>query len=477
MKKITAIILSAVLVLGLAACGAGAPKEPGPEDTVTAFFEAMKAFDVAAMKACTIDEEFNVDDVLNPEEEGGEELMEYIKTNASKIEYEITSANTEADTATVSVSTKFVDASEVIKETFIEYFDQIFSLLAEETDEDAAAEALKATLSDKIANVPAGIASADISLDLVKQEDGWKIKEVTKEVANVLLGNMEAGIEAAGEHVSSIFEDAGWTSSEVEPVEYPISNEVLVDNESVKVTVLSGGSDEWGYINFPILIENKLSDANITVSIYHGTINGWLADFFMSETVNAGESLEANLEFSGSEVMETFGLEAPDKMELEVKAYKEDDWALDVIPYLANEWVTIYPTGLSEAEVVIPERPVGSNELTVADADGLTFTIIGETDDPFYSYTLQTYISNDTGKELSFMTEDFTVNGDMYECYFGATVPNGKEAIESIGVDFYDDDGQPIDVGPIEEVSFTLMITDTQDWEAEPIRIPVVYKP
>jgi len=437
MKKFLAIFLAVVMVLGLAACGG--PKEPGPEETVTAFMEGMKAFDLEAMQACT-QEQFSEDNFFTDETEEFPELFDYMKSNAAKIEYKIAGTDVTGDSAKVTVSTDYVDTSEVLKETFVEYFNLLFTVLGTEATEEEYEDSLKNILADKIANVPAGTITEDIVFTLSKKDSGWKITELPDQAAVAMSGNLEAGLEAAGEHFSSMFEDAGWTSAE-EPVEYPISNEVVLDNDSVRVTILSGGKDEWGYISFPMLIENKLSDANVTVSIYHGTINGWLTDFFMSETVNAGESLEANLELFSSNVMEVFGLEAPDKMELEIKAYKEDDWFLDDIPYLANEWVTVYPTGLSEAEIVIPERPAGSNEMTVVDADGLTFTIIGETDDPFYSYSLQTYISNDSGNELSFMTEDFAINGDMYECYFGTSVPNGKEAIQSIGVDFYDDDG------------------------------------
>ncbi len=470
MKKIIAVLLALVMLLGAASCGEQKPK---PEDTVKAFCEGMKNFDMTAIQAC-VEGEFNLTDSMLEEAESLTGLPDYLKTCAADLKYSIGSATTTGETATVKVDFDYVDASEIFGEVFYEFFAKAMELAFGGASEDEAAEAFDPILQEKSASMERGAGHASVDLVLKQADDAWKIIEVPEDILRILTADMEKGMEIMSDKLAADFEASGWTSTEEkEPVEYPISNEVLIDNEFAKMTIVSGGSDEWGDAVFQVLCENKTEDKELSFSIDNVVMNGWTTSAFLSEHVTAGKS--ANAEFTIYESqMESVGLDAPEKLVFLASVGDEDAWWTD--EYFARDTVTVYPTGLSDSQVDMSVRALETSDTVVIDQDGIRFAFISMEKDDWDNYKVSIYVRNETDMDLSFSMEDVSVDGYMIDPYWGGTVYAGTQLMSEFTLFSDDLEANGIDVPT--QIEYTLLASDVNDWDKDYIiNDTFVYEP
>ena len=243
-------------------------------------------------------------------------------------------------------------------------------------------------------------------------------------------------------------------------MEYPISDVVLFDNDIAAMTIQSGGTDEWGNITFSILCENK-TDKALTFNAENLIVNGWYADGSMYQEVAAGKKAVGTLEIWTSD-LEMVGIEDPDKVVMPVRVFDEAGWWDEV--FLVDETFTFYPTGLTEGQIVVPERPSAAGETVLADTDDFTMIILGsETDEMWGGFALDAYVRNKTDKTVYFSWEDVSVNGYMIDPYFGLNLPAGQQAVSviSFAVNELEDSG----IDQVEEIEFTLQVTEKLNWE------------
>lgn len=452
MKRILALLLAAALVFGLAACNSG----PKPEDTVKKFFDAMKAYDFETMQSC-VDGEFDPEEMVSTEEDDPTGLFDYLKGNAANITYKTGTPEITDNTAKVPVSVEYTDASAVISQTFADYFTALFGMLFSDASEEEVNQLLTDALQKAIAENETGTATKELTLDMVLVGEEWKLKEMPEdEVADILTSNMLSSLNSLEDLFSS--EDFDWGGED--PVEYAISDYVVFDNETAAMTIQRGGCDEWGNISFDVLCENK-TDKKLTFSADSLVVNGWSVGGYLGTEVEAGESEVGTLDIWASD-MKNIGLENPDQVVMNFRLYDEEGWWDDV--YLMNETYTIYPTGLTEDQIVVPERRTGANEVTVADNDVFTFVILdGEKDETWGSFEIHAYVENKTDKPLYVAWEDVTVNGKDLDPYFSVTIPAGQRTVSEMmfGVNELEDN----EIETVEDVAFTLKAMDDDAWE------------
>ena len=452
MKRVLALLLAFALVLGMAACSSG----PKPEDTVKKFFEAMKTFDVETMQSC-VEGEYDATEMLTEEEEDMTGLIDYLKENAKTLTYKISSSEVKEDKAKVGVSVEYTDTSEVIGDAFATYIMALFSMMF---SEDATEEDLEKAFTEGLANAietkETTRATEDLSLDLILKDGVWKLTDVPEETANVMLGNLMHAMDGLDDLFGS--DDIGWDTG-VEPVDYPIANEVVLDNDEVRMTVVSGGTDEWGEIVFKVLCENKSAEKSYVFSIDDVNVNGWRAGSSLYEEVPAGKS--SNAEFTiFSDTLKEVGIESPDKVECLVRIYNEDDWWNDIL--LVDDSFTIYPTGLSESEITVPDRPTQTGEVVLEDNDIFTMVVLGEAD-LSWTYGLKAYVKNNSDRTIDISWEDVSVNGFMCEPYWGTSLTPGQQAMTEITFDSEDFENNGIET--VEEIEFTLQAQDNTTWD------------
>ena len=240
---------------------------------------------------------------------------------------------------------------------------------------------------------------------------------------------------------------------------YTIDNAVIVDNEYCKVTLIAG-TETAGGVDFKFLFENKTADKEQTFSIDDVAVNGWiLTAAGVYESVKAGKKANDTMTLTASD-MKQYGLTSADKLAFTLRVYDSNDWSADAF---VDDMFTVYPTGLTEAQVVSPERQRTANEMVVVDNENCAFVILDTYEDSFWGYTLSVYLENKSAdKSMMFSWDDVSVNGFMIDPFWANSIPAGSKKLSKIGFDEskFADNG----IKDVEEIEFELKVYDDDNW-------------
>lgn len=186
-KNLLVCLLALCLAFVLAGCG----EKQKPEDAVNDFFTGLTRFDTVKMQenvAAAAQSDVEQKELIGEKEQF---LTAYFQKNAAKVTYEIKEVQVDGDTAKVQVHCRYVDMTEMFGQSMAEYLKQSMGLVLaghELTDEEAST-LLKGIVTEKIETVPEAFAEKDITLELVKEDKKWKLKEVPSDLADVLFSN------------------------------------------------------------------------------------------------------------------------------------------------------------------------------------------------------------------------------------------------------------------------------------------------
>ena len=186
MKKLISVLLCAVMLLSLAACG-----RESAESVVEKAIKSVKDLDLEAMNSYWSDDAIDVtDDVL--ESESDAEALEVLKLITDKMTYEIIDSQEDekAGTATVTVSFTNINMGVVLSTLLSEMFTELLFLPEEEqpTEEEINSmvmEKLKTLATAEDAEMTT--MEVDIHLDLV--DDQWKISN-SETAVDAMFGGM-----------------------------------------------------------------------------------------------------------------------------------------------------------------------------------------------------------------------------------------------------------------------------------------------
>ena len=241
---------------------------------------------------------------------------------------------------------------------------------------------------------------------------------------------------------------------------YTISDEVIVDDENCAFTIVKAEDDDfWGF-TLKAFCENK-TDKALTFSIDDVSVNGYMSDPFWMTEVAAGKKSNEEITFVTSS-FETIGITTADEITFTLNIYDSDDWEAD---NLVADTFTIYPTGLTKDQIVVPERKTAAGEQTIVDDGNTAFIILGADTDTFWGYTVLCYLENKTDKPLMFTWEDVSVNGYMIDPFWASEVAPGMRSYAEISFldSYFEDNG----ITDVEDIEFLLRIYDSDDWMAD----------
>ena len=195
---------------------------------------------------------------------------------------------------------------------------------------------------------------------------------------------------------------------------------VLIDNEVCTVRALSAEHEEvWG-LQVKLSCENK-SETNLLFSLDQCTINGYFVEPGWIQQVNAGETRESEFNIFESE-MERCGFERVDELRFRLLAKDMDHYG--VTP-LAEEQISLYPTGKTPDQIVIRPRELQDTDHPVTADDRFSFVITGVDPEGFWGHTLYLYLENNTDQPLAFTWKDVEVNGAPVEPNWVYELPAG----------------------------------------------------
>lgn len=245
------------------------------------------------------------------------------------------------------------------------------------------------------------------------------------------------------------------------PASYTISDEVIVDDENCAFTIVKAEDDSlWGF-TLKALCENKTADKNLMFSIDDVSVNGYMSDPVWAAEVAAGKKSNNDITFLTSS-FDTIGITSADEITFTLNIYDSDDWMAD---HLVAETFTIYPTGLTRDQIVVPERRTAAGEQVILDDGNTTFIILGTEEDNIWGYTVLGYLENKTDKPLMFTWDDVSVNGFMIDPLWASEVAPGMRSYAEIS--FMDSEFEDNGITDVEEIEFLLRISDADDWMAD----------
>lgn len=148
MKKVISLMLALVLALSLTACGGKA----GPEGVVGRFCKGLQELDEEAIAQCFENgDDLELSDLedVDSDDAVAQKIMDFMKSCAGRLKYQVGEATVGGDTATVPVEFTYVNAGTLMTEILTEYISQAWSLALSGADDEKLAAAFEEVFDEK----------------------------------------------------------------------------------------------------------------------------------------------------------------------------------------------------------------------------------------------------------------------------------------------------------------------------------------
>ena len=208
-----------------------------------------------------------------------------------------------------------------------------------------------------------------------------------------------------------------------EGVDVSIEEQVLVDQDGIKITALEYVKDSiWGD-GIKVLIENE-TDKDVMVGCNALIVNDYMINDLFASEVAAGKKSNETIYLSSSE-LKAAGIDTVGRIEIYFHVYDTDSY--DRI--FDSDCVTIETSAIDSIDTT------ANDEGTELYNDG-GIRIIGKTVDEnsFWGTAILLYIENQSGNNVGISVDDLSINGFMLTPYFSTTVYDGKKCIDDITI-------------------------------------------
>lgn len=208
-----------------------------------------------------------------------------------------------------------------------------------------------------------------------------------------------------------------------EGVDVSIEEQVLVDQDGIKITALEYVKDSiWGD-GIKVLIENE-TDKDVMVGCNALIVNDYMINDLFASEVAAGKKSNETIYLSSSE-LKAAGIDTVGRIEIYFHVYDTDSY--DKI--FDSDCVTIETSAIDSIDMT------ANDEGTELYNDG-GIRIIGKTVDEnsFWGTAILLYIENQSGNNVGISVDDLSINGFMLTPYFSTTVYDGKKCIDDITI-------------------------------------------
>lgn len=237
-------------------------------------------------------------------------------------------------------------------------------------------------------------------------------------------------------------------------------NLTLYSDENCTFTVTETEYNEHLGLQIHVRCENN-SDRTLVFTWNNTSVCGFMYEPFWAEEVAPGKKVNSTVDFD-TYALEQMGVSSVDQVAFTL-AVTDSEAFLDAP--LVNEGFSIYPTGKQADQVVFPEYRHKNGETVILDNDVLTFIIEDVEDEVSEYYTLNCYVSNNTGKNLLVSWEGVSVNGFMADPFWAASVSAGNQLITQVHFLWSDLAEQGIE--EVSEIEFSLLAMDQDNWDAD----------
>ena len=218
-------------------------------------------------------------------------------------------------------------------------------------------------------------------------------------------------------------------------------------------------------------LENRSADTNYTFSVLKCAVNGVEVNFLGTFTVPAGKVAFETLEISDP-MLEKNGITDFSDIYIDMHVYDADAWDADDV---TSQSIHVYPDGQENAATF--KRQPKDTDTVVVDNESITVIITGlEKNDLFSSTDLCFYIENKTNESITFLMNNVLVNSNPLDPLFIVTVSPGHSKF--VNADWYSDELSENNIEEITSVEFTLTASSADDWEKDDyFNDKVIYNP
>ncbi len=253
-------------------------------------------------------------------------------------------------------------------------------------------------------------------------------------------------------------DNSGTSNADVESE--PFAEVVAFDNELCSITLADFGIDEWGGFT-KLRFENKSEDLKLVFYIERIYINGIEAYSYFTTDIPAGKKANETLYFDMTSLEKNGVLEITDvEIVFTVREYENYE---NVI--VEQQRFNYYPLG--EENATKYARELLPTDILIADNEYVTAIITGFNPNTEWGYSMSIVLTNNSDVDISVMAEDVSINDYMMDAYFWVEIAPEKTAITSM--DWSEDTFIDNDIDKVEEIEFTLVVGDMENWMGEPL--------
>ncbi|MEN6419201.1 MAG: zinc ribbon domain-containing protein [Clostridiaceae bacterium] len=266
------------------------------------------------------------------------------------------------------------------------------------------------------------------------------------EDSSSLLGIGSAVMEAAEEAEPS----SGKNETPVGDV--AVNEQVVLDEQGLKITVLSLDMENWFGPTLNLLIENN-TEKNLTVQARNTSVNGVMMDPYFSCDVAAGKKANSDLSFISSDFSDA-GITTLQTVELLFYVYETDTWD------------DVFSSGMISIQTTAPasfQQTFDDAGTEVLSDRGIRFVVQRLDNDPVWGSNVRVYVENNSDRSITVQLTDVSVNGFMIDPYYYSALLPGKVAFDRITFSQTDFDDNHI--SSIETLEFRIHIYDTDSWD------------
>ena len=273
----------------------------------------------------------------------------------------------------------------------------------------------------------------------------------------------EAGTSEASEEVESAEDTAETETQETDDEEaeteetsetnaaVTIEEQVLVDQDGIKITAMDYVTDGFMGDGVKLLVENN-TDTDYTIGCDALIVNDYMiTDLFVCDVAAGKKSNEVM--YLSSAALKAAGITNVGKIEMYFHAY-DADWT--------NLFQKVYSEIQTSAYDSMDTTPDDTG-MELYSENGIR--IVGKTVDEnsFWGTAILLYCENTSGQNVGISVENMSINGFMMTPYYAAEVYDGKKSIDEITI--LSSELQDNGIESIEEVELKFHLYNVDTYE------------
>lgn len=279
-------------------------------------------------------------------------------------------------------------------------------------------------------------------------------KESAQSVKESTAADKETAENTAAENGKT--EDAGNDTEEAKEItagEVVIEEQVLLDQDGIKITSKELSNDSFWGPEVKVLVENT-SSKSVTVQLRDVSVNGIMMEPMFSTDVAPGKKVNDSITFMSSEFEEA-GITIIQNMEFSFHVFDTESW--DTVFDSETICLATNADGLVEQEI-------DKEGQLVLEQDGISVVIKeADSEDSFWGADIYVYVENNSDRNVTVQARSVSINGFMVEPMFSCDVAAGKQAYDSLT--FLESDLTENGIESIDNMEISFHVFDTESWD------------